>query len=66
MQGTIRSVDVGVGDEVTAHTRVAVLEAMKMENNLLAGVDGVVHAVHVGAGDSVAPGTLLVEVGVTG
>ena len=62
MQGTVRSVDVAVGDEVTAHTRVAVLEAMKMENNLLAGIDGVVHAVHVGAGDNVAPGTLLVEV----
>ena len=62
MQGTVRSVDVAVGDEVTAHTRVAVLEAMKMENNLLAGIDGVVNAVHVGAGDNVAPGTLLVEV----
>ena len=62
MQGTIIRVDVAVGDEIGADTHIAVLEAMKMENNLLAGVDGVVTAVHVGAGDNVAPGTLIVEV----
>ena len=37
MQGTIIRIDVEVGDAVGADTRVAVLEAMKMENNLLAG-----------------------------
>ena len=56
------TVDVEVGDVVTADTRVVALEAMKMENALIAGVDGVVTAVHVAVGANVAPGTLLVEV----
>jgi biotin carboxyl carrier protein len=62
MQGTVTMVDVEVGDIVSASTRVVALEAMKMENALLAGVDGFVTAVHVTVGANVAPGTLLVEV----
>ena len=62
MQGTVTMVDVEVGDAVSASTRVVALEAMKMENALLAGIDGVVTAVHVSVGSNVAPGTLLVEV----
>jgi acetyl-CoA/propionyl-CoA carboxylase biotin carboxyl carrier protein len=62
MQGTVTTVDVRVGDTVTATTRVVALEAMKMENALFAGIDGVVAAVHVTVGANVAPGTLLVEV----
>ncbi len=62
MQGTVTTIDVGVGDTVTADTRVIALEAMKMENALTAGVDGVVTAVHVTVGTNVGPGTLLVEV----
>ena len=62
MQGTVTTVDVVVGDAVTADTRVIALEAMKMENALTAGIDGVVAAVHVEVGANVAPGTLLVEV----
>jgi biotin carboxyl carrier protein len=38
-----------------------VVEAMKMENALRAPADGVVRAVHVAAGDMVAPGRALVE-----
>ena len=62
MQGTVTTVDVDVGDTVTADTRVIALEAMKMENALIAGVDGVVTAVHVTVGANVSPGTLLIEV----
>ncbi len=50
MQGTVTTVDVEVGDAVTADTRVIALEAMKMENALIAGIDGVVTAVHVTVG----------------
>jgi acetyl-CoA/propionyl-CoA carboxylase biotin carboxyl carrier protein len=62
MQGTVTTVEVGVGDAVHSDSPVLVLEAMKMENTLVAGIDGVVKAVHVAAGASVAPGALLVEV----
>jgi acetyl-CoA/propionyl-CoA carboxylase biotin carboxyl carrier protein len=62
MQGTIIRIDVQVGDTVRADTRVAVLEAMKMENNLLAGAIGVVTSIPVSVGTNVAAGTVVVEV----
>jgi acetyl-CoA/propionyl-CoA/long-chain acyl-CoA carboxylase, biotin carboxylase, biotin carboxyl carrier protein len=62
MQGTVVKVLVGVGDEVRIGDPVVVLEAMKMENQLLAERDGRVTDVRVGRGDSVGPGDLLVEI----
>jgi acetyl-CoA/propionyl-CoA carboxylase biotin carboxyl carrier protein len=53
MQGTILSVDVDPGDEVAAGDVVCVLEAMKMENDVVAERGGTVADVHVGEGDSV-------------
>jgi biotin carboxyl carrier protein len=38
-----------------------VLEAMKMETPLVSPYDGVVRRVHVGEGDQVAGGSVLVE-----
>ena len=60
MQGTILSVDVGEGDEVAAGDVVCVLEAMKMENDVVAERGGTVAGVHVGEGDSVDMGDVLV------
>lgn len=62
MPGTIVSVKVNVGDKVEAGTLVAVLEAMKMENEIFAGVDGTVAGVSVSAGDSVNSGDVIVSV----
>lgn len=62
MPGTIVSVKVNVGDKVTKDTLVAVLEAMKMENEIFAGVEGTVAGISVGAGDSVNSGDVLVSV----
>lgn len=53
MQGTILSVDVAEGDEVGAGDVVCVLEAMKMENDVVAERGGVVTRVAVNEGDSV-------------
>ena len=53
MQGTILSVDVDSGDEVAAGDVVCVLEAMKMENDVVAERGGTVAEVRVGEGDSV-------------
>ena len=61
MPGTIVSVKVNVGDKVEAGTLVAVLEAMKMENEIMAPHDATVAAVHVNKGDSVDSGTALVS-----
>lgn len=62
MPGTVMSVKVNAGDTVTKDTVVAVLEAMKMENEIFAGVDGTVAGVSVSSGDSVNTGDVLVSI----
>ena len=56
MRGTIVDVKVKVGDKVTNGTVVAVLEAMKMENDIVSDKDGVVAAICVNKGASVETG----------
>jgi biotin carboxyl carrier protein len=53
MPGVILEVSVKVGDKVKAGQKVAVLEAMKMENEIDANADGTITAVLVAKGDSV-------------
>ena len=60
MQGTILSVAVAEGDEVAAGDVVCVLEAMKMENDVVTERGGTVASVHVAEGDSVDMGDPLV------
>ncbi|QIB74982.1 acetyl-CoA carboxylase biotin carboxylase subunit [Halogeometricum borinquense] len=60
MQGTILSVDVEEGDEVASGDVVCVLEAMKMENDVVAERGGTVSQILVGEGDSVDMGDVLV------
>ena len=63
MPGTIVSVKVNVGDKVKNDTLVAVLEAMKMENEIFAGMEGTVTSVVTSAGASVNSGDTLVTIG---
>ncbi|MDS0477743.1 acetyl-CoA carboxylase biotin carboxylase subunit [Natrinema sp. 1APR25-10V2] len=60
MQGTILSVAVEPGDEVAAGDVVCVLEAMKMENDVVAAAGGTVESVPITEGDSVDMGDTLV------
>ena len=53
MPGTVVKVLVEVGDEVTAGQAVLVAEAMKMETEIQARVDGKVEAIFVKAGESI-------------
>ncbi|ERH13234.1 MAG: acetyl/propionyl-CoA carboxylase, alpha subunit [halophilic archaeon J07HB67] len=59
MQGTILSVDVSEGDDVSSGDVVCVLEAMKMENDITADVGGEVTEVPIAEGDSVDMGDVL-------
>ena len=60
MQGTILSVDVAEGDEITEGDVICVLEAMKMENDVTAPRGGTVASVSVAAGDTVDRGDTLI------
>jgi acetyl-CoA/propionyl-CoA carboxylase biotin carboxyl carrier protein len=60
MQGTILDVEVEVGDEVAAGDVLLVLEAMKMENDVVADTSGTVAEIAVEEGDSVDMGDTLV------
>ena len=53
MPGTILSVKVLAGDTVAAGDVLAILEAMKMENEIIAPTDGVIGEILVSANDSV-------------
>jgi biotin carboxyl carrier protein len=61
MPGKVIRVLVGAGDAVQARQPLVVVEAMKMENELRAGRDGYVAAIHVREGVSVEAGALLIE-----
>ena len=62
LPGVIVEVMVKVGDVVKTGQTVAVLEAMKMENDIQAECDGSVAAVNVKNGDSVMEGTVLLTI----
>ena len=59
MQGTILSVKVKNGDKVSKGQVLFILEAMKMENEIMAANDGVVTSVCVQDGAAVTSGTVL-------
>ncbi len=61
MPGLLVQVAVQPGQEVKAGERVAVIEAMKMENVLFASADGVVKEVKAQTGDSLAVDQAIVE-----
>ena len=63
MPGTILKVAAAQGDTVQKGQLVLVLEAMKMENEILAQKDGVITALYVKEGDSVQGGAALFEIG---
>ena len=62
MPGVILEISVKEGDTVSAGQKVAVLEAMKMENEIQAESAGTVTKIHVAKGDSVSDGTPIVTI----
>lgn len=63
MPGRVVKIMAAVGDQVTEGEPLLVIEAMKMENEVKAGRDGVVTHVYVAEGDSVEADQVLMEVG---
>ncbi len=56
MQGMVLKIKVNTGDKVQKGTVVAVLEAMKMENDIYAEEEGIVEQIFVEEGDTVNAG----------
>jgi biotin carboxyl carrier protein len=60
MPGTINDIKVSAGDAVKKGQVLLILEAMKMENDIVAAEDGTVAAVLVNKGDSVNADQILI------
>lgn len=59
--GVIMSLNVKVGDTVKENDLLLVLEAMKMENSIVAEKSGVISAVNVTVGQQVLQGEAMIE-----
>lgn len=59
MPGKILSVKVNVGDSVSKGDVIMILEAMKMENEIVAPSDGTIASIDAATGDSVESGAVL-------
>lgn len=61
LPGNIFKLNVKEGDKVKKGETLVILEAMKMENNILAEFDGVVNSVKIKEGDAVLQNDVLIE-----
>lgn len=66
MPGKILEILVSEGDEVTLGEPVAILEAMKMENELKAPVSGIINSIAVAKNDSLEKNALILEIKASG
>lgn len=62
MPGNILDIKVSVGQVVEVNQVVVVLEAMKMENDIVTPAAGTISGIHVSKGDSVETGTLMISI----
>ena len=62
MPGNIMRVDVKEGDSIKKGDVIVILEAMKMENEIMAPHDGTVTSVMVKKGDTVDTGALIATI----
>jgi biotin carboxyl carrier protein len=60
--GKILTIMVKVGDTVTAGQVLAVIEAMKMENNIISPIDGTIKSISVAKDDDVGTGDVIMVV----
>ena len=61
LPGKIMLIKAKIGDKVKKGDVLLIMEAMKMENEVMASKDGVVESIKVNAGDNVLEGDVLLE-----
>lgn len=59
--GTVKEIFVKTGKKVKEGEKLLVLEAMKMENDILSPINGTIKAINIKAGDRVAKNELIIE-----
>ena len=62
MPGLVLDILVQTGQEVKAGDKVLILEAMKMENVIIAPTDGVIKSINIQRGNAVEKNALLIEI----
>jgi biotin carboxyl carrier protein len=62
MPGKVIKIGVREGEKVRKNQTLAIVEAMKMENEIQTSIDGVVRKVHVSVGDVVDADRILAEI----
>jgi biotin carboxyl carrier protein len=62
LPGSIIKINIAVGDTINPGDTLLVMEAMKMENNVMAEKGGTVKAIKIKVGDSVLQDDVLVEI----
>ena len=62
MPGKVVKINVNVGNEVKKGQTVLILEAMKMENEIKTGIDGIVKSINCKEGEALDSGVLMMEV----
>lgn len=63
MPGKILDIKISVGSQVKNGEVLLILEAMKMQNEIVSNVDGTVKAINVSEGSSVDSGDVLIVIG---
>jgi biotin carboxyl carrier protein len=63
MPGRVISIKVKEGDSVKTGSPILVLEAMKMQNEIISNMDGIIREIRVSEGDLVESGDILVVIG---
>ena len=61
LSGTVFKLLVKIGDSIETNQDLLILEAMKMETNVVAAGPGTIKNIHVAEGDAVTQGQLLME-----
>lgn len=61
MPGTILNINVDLGSKVNEGDILCVLEAMKMENSIVAAEEGIIKNILVNKGDTVEAGQVLIK-----
>ena len=61
LPGNIFKIMVNVGDSISKGDNLMIMEAMKMENNVLSEKDGIIKTIKVNIGDAVLQGDVLIE-----